>query len=199
MDSSIKNLQHFLKNSQTLSDEEIAERLSFLLFLEKFGTFAYDRANLIGQITASAWVFNPSYDKVLMIYHNLYKTWAWPGGHADKKTDLSAVAKREVMEETGVTVLHALDPSPIDVNILPVNAHYKKGSFVPPHLHYNVVYAFLADDCQELKIKKDENSGVCWLPVENLEKHCATDAAWPCYLRMLKKLKKSVDDRENLL
>jgi len=199
MDDLIENLQQFLKNDKTFSDEEAAERLSFLMFLEKFGAFAYDRANLVGHLTASAWVFNPSYDKVLMVYHNLYKTWAWPGGHADTKTDLSAVAEREVMEETGITALQPLYPYPIDVNVLAVNAHYKKNSFVPAHLHYNVVYAFLADDRCELKVKKDENSGVCWLPVESLEKHCATDAAWPCYLRILKKLKKSVDDGENLL
>ena len=37
-----------------------------------------------------------------MIYHNIYNSWAWPGGHADGESDLLGVAMREVMEETGI-------------------------------------------------------------------------------------------------
>ena len=32
---------------------------------------------------ASSWLVNQAHDKVLMIYHNIYHSWAWTGGDAD--------------------------------------------------------------------------------------------------------------------
>lgn len=55
-------------------------------------------------MTASAWVVNKDRSKVLMIYHNIYNSWSWLGGHADGETDLLAVAIREVREEAGIAM-----------------------------------------------------------------------------------------------
>lgn len=57
------------------------------------------RENLTAHFTASAWTVNPDRTKVLMAYHNIYRSWAWLGGHADGDSDLLAVALREVQEE----------------------------------------------------------------------------------------------------
>ena len=62
---------------------------------------SFTRQNETAHFTASAWVVNPARNKVLMIYHNIYNSWSWTGGHADGETDLLAVALREVAEETG--------------------------------------------------------------------------------------------------
>ena len=64
---------------------------------------SFTRQNETAHFTASAWVVNPARDKVLMIYHNIYNSWSWTGGHADGETDLLAVALREVSEETGAS------------------------------------------------------------------------------------------------
>ena len=37
-----------------------------------------------------------------MIYHNIYDSWSWVGGHADQEENLIEVAMRELQEETGV-------------------------------------------------------------------------------------------------
>ena len=92
--------------------------------------------------------------KVLMIYHNIFKSWSWTGGHADGETDLLALALREVSEETG---LHTLS-----VEILTVDGHEKRGRYVPSHLHLNCTYLIEADDTEPLSVKPDENSGVRW-------------------------------------
>ena len=50
-------------------------------------------------MTASAWVVNKDRSKVLMVYHNIYNSWSWLGGHADGETDLLAVAIRECVKK----------------------------------------------------------------------------------------------------
>ena len=37
-----------------------------------------------------------------MAYHNLFKTFAWLGGHADGEKDMLKVAIKEMQEESGI-------------------------------------------------------------------------------------------------
>ena len=60
---------------------------------------AFSRENTVAHMTASAWVVNRERTRVLMVYHNIYNSWSWLGGHADGETDLLSVAIREVKEE----------------------------------------------------------------------------------------------------
>ena len=43
----------------------------------------FTREDRLAHMTASAWVVNGRRDKVLMAYHNIYRSWSWLGGHAD--------------------------------------------------------------------------------------------------------------------
>ena len=43
---------------------------------------AFSRENKIAHITATGWVVNKDRSKVLMVYHNIYDSWSWVGGHA---------------------------------------------------------------------------------------------------------------------
>ena len=65
---------------------------------------AFLRASALAHMTASAWVVDASGTRVLMLYHNIYHSWSWAGGHAVVDEDLLAVAIREVQEETGIDV-----------------------------------------------------------------------------------------------
>ena len=102
-----------------------------------------------------------------MVYHNIYNSWSWTGGHADGKPDLLATAIREAQEETGVTALHPVSNEPLSLEILTVQAHRKRGKYVAPHLHLNLTYLVEADDRQQLRIKPDENSAVRWFSPED--------------------------------
>lgn len=131
----------------------------------------FTREDTVAHMTASAWVLNPSHDKVLMIYHNIYNSWSWLGGHADGETDLLSVAMREVSEESGISSVKAISPEIFSLEVLTVDGHIKRGKYVSSHLHLNVSYLLEADDSEMLKVKPDENSGVAWFaPDEAVEK-----------------------------
>ena len=113
-------------------------------------------------MTASAWVVNPQRSKVLMVYHRLYDSWSWAGGHADGEEDLLAVALREVREETGVQRLRPVTEEIYSLEVLTVDGHEKHGRYVPSHLHLNVTYLLEAEEDQPLRVCEAENSGVAW-------------------------------------
>ena len=128
----------------------------------------FSRMNDTGHFTASGWVVSPDRKKVLMVYHNIYNSWSWMGGHADGDRDLRSVAERDIREESGIRELRLLTPEIFSLEVLTVDGHEKKGQYVPSHLHYNVTYLFEADTQQQTALKPDENSGVCWIDVEKL-------------------------------
>lgn len=129
---------------------------------------ALQRENLLVHFTASGWIMNPEQTKILMVYHNIYDSWSWTGGHADGEADLLYVAKKECLEETGIQSLRVLSDDIFSLEILTVDGHEKRGRYVNSHLHMNVTYLFEADETQDLKIKPDENSGVAWIPVDEI-------------------------------
>lgn len=132
----------------------------------------YTRENPVTHMTASSWLLNKTHDKVLMIYHNIYHSWSWTGGHADGERDLLAVAKREAAEETGVTDIKAVTEDIFSVEILTVDGHEKRGVYVPSHLHLNVTYLLETDEEEVLRVKPDENSGVKWFSLGGALEAC---------------------------
>ena len=148
-----------------VNEQEACDRALMLRFLEE-GERPFERANRTAHFTASAWVTNARRDRVLMIWHNIFRSWAWTGGHADGETDLCAVARREACEESGLTGLRALSGAPISLEILTVNGHEKRGEYVPSHLHLNVTFLVEADPAEAVRCKPDENSRVGWFTPE---------------------------------
>ena len=151
-------------NRQEEQDQKLI--LSCLRNMEQ----VFARENAVAHMTASAWVVNPSRDKVLLAYHRIYGSWAWLGGHADGERDLLKVALREASEESGVKELRAISEEIYSLEVLTVNGHFKRGSYVPSHLHLNVTYLLEADPELPLRIKEDENSEIGWIGVEEIER-----------------------------
>lgn len=180
----------FLKNYQAFNEEEEAERKEIVQFVQAFGDKSYDRDNLVGHFSSSAWIVNKDRSKVLMIYHNMYKTWAWVGGHADGDKDLLHVALKETQEETGLTNVKPVFETPIDLNMMVVHNHYKRGVFVPRHLHPNVVYLLEADENEPIRIKEDENSAVGWLAFDEIKDYVTNEYTIVYYQRIMEKIRK---------
>ena len=139
-----------------------------ILSLLSGGQDLYTRDNPVAHLTASSWVVSPDRKQVLLIYHNLYRSWAWMGGHADGDRDLCRVALRETREESGLQDLTLVSPDIFSLESLSVNGHENRGTFVSSHLHLNVTYLLEADPRQPIRVKPDENSGVAWFPAEEV-------------------------------
>ena len=150
-----------IKAYRPWNEQERQDQVLILDFLRK-NPDAFYRTNLLAHMTASAWVVNPQRSKVLMVYHRLYDSWSWTGGHADGEEDLLAVALREVREETGVQRLHPVTEEIYSLEVLTVDGHEKHGRYVPSHLHLNVTYLLEAEEDQPLRVCEAENSGVAW-------------------------------------
>ena len=149
-------------------EQEARDREMMLMAIDKMEN-TLTRENIFTHFTASSWIVNPGRTRVLMAYHNIYKAWAWTGGHADGEDDLLAVALREAREETGIERIAPVIPGIYSLETIPVFPHFKRGSFVCGHLHMNATFLLCADDGQAIHAKPDENSGVKWMPLEEVE------------------------------
>lgn len=122
------------------------------------------------QITSSAFVLNKGRTKILMIYHKIYNSWAWVGGHSDGDSDLLYVAMKEAKEETGIKNVEPISKDIYSLELINVNGHEKREKYVGSHVHLNVTYLLEADENEEIHIKEDENSGVKWFQIDEILK-----------------------------
>ena len=172
------------------NEQEEKDKNTILKYMDAFED-TLTRNNEFGHFTASAWVVNKERTKVLLIYHNIYKSWAWTGGHADGESDLLQTAIREVKEETGVENVKVLDDDIFSLEIVCVNGHVKRGKYVSSHVHLNLTYLLEVDENEKLRIKEDENSGVKLVPIDEIE--VASTERWVkenVYRKLNEKLRK---------
>lgn len=160
------NLIQEIKNYKPLNQQEERDKALMIQYMMDNADYL-KRENQIAHFTASVWTVNKERTKTLMVYHNIYNSWSWIGGHADGIEDLRSVAMRELQEETGVENAALVSTEIFSLEILTVNGHIKKGIYVPSHLHMNVTYLAEADENETLIVNKEENQAVKWWSFED--------------------------------
>lgn len=171
--------------------QEENDKKLMLELINKYGDEILYRESELFHITSSSFTMNKTLDKVLMVHHNIYNSWSWIGGHADGEENLLSVSLREIQEESGVSKMKAERDKAISLDILTTNGHIKRGKYVSSHLHLNISYYIIADEDEELHIKPDENSGVKWIPVDELEVYVTEPDMLVIYKKILHKIKEN--------
>lgn len=154
-----------IKKYKPINEQEERDKAAMLAFMINNSDYL-ERANQVAHFTTSIWTVNKERTKVLMVYHNIYDSWSWIGGHADGEEDLSQVALRELEEETGVKNATLVSEDIFSLEIITVDGHMKKGVYVPSHLHLNVTYLAEADEKENLVVNEAENQAVKWWTFE---------------------------------
>ena len=173
------------------NEQEAGDREAILAALRTYGPFLLERNCTLCHLTASGFIVSARGEqrRTLMVYHKIYRAWSWTGGHADGEADLLSVALREAEEETGLAGIRPLSPRIASLDILPVGAHRKNGSYVGPHLHLNAAYLLTGPEAAPLAGNADENDGARWLPAGAMEKWCSEAHMLPVYRKCLARLK----------
>lgn len=186
----VDNLKESLEKFIPYNEQEEVERKIMLKYINDFDD-VLTRQNEYGHFTSSAFVLNKERTKILMIYHKIYNSWAWTGGHSDGDNDLLYVAMKEAKEETGIKSVTPISKDIYSLEIINVNGHEKRGKYVGSHFHLNVTYLLETDENEEIHIKEDENSGVKWVPInEILEVTSETWVRDRIYAKIIDKMKK---------
>lgn len=186
----VDNLKENIENFIPYNEQEEVEKKIMLDYIRDFND-TLTRQNEYGHFTSSAFVLNKERTKMLMIYHKIYNSWAWVGGHSDGDSDLLYVAMKEAKEETGIKNVTPISNDIYSLEIINVNGHEKRGKYVGSHVHLNVTYLLEADENEEIHIKEDENSGVKWVPIDEVLN--VTSEIWVrdrVYTKIIEKMKK---------
>ena len=182
----IKDIKDYIPlNKQEEKDKEIILKL-----YEKYGDKLLTRECEEAHFSSSSIVIDDEQKSVLFAFHNIYKSWAWLGGHVDGDSDFLNVAIKEAKEESGINEVLPISKEIISIEILPVKEHIKNGKLIKEHVHLNVSYVLTTSKNEILKIKEDENSGVSWLKISELDEYVSEKAMLPIYKKIINRIKK---------
>lgn len=182
------NYKKEIEGFSPLGEQEISDHKIAVDLLGKIDMRG--RGNSLIHLTASTFVLNPERTKTLMIYHNIYNSWSWAGGHGDGMEDQLEVGIKELQEETGVERFKIIQERPIALDIIPVKSHIRKGKFVSAHLHLNLTYLLEVSEKESLRIKEDENQDIGWIPLDQIEDFVTEEHMLPIYKKIIDKSRK---------
>ena len=178
-----------IKSYTPYNEQETADKELILNCINKFQNIL-TRENTLAHITSSGYIVNKTRDKTLMIFHKIYNSWSWTGGHADGDSDLLKVAIKEAQEETGLKNINPISKDILSLDVLTVDGHIKKGNYVSSHLHLSVAYLLEADENEELIVNEDETKGVKWIPIKDVDKYSTEPFMIEVYKKFNEKIEK---------
>ena len=148
--------------------------LKIKTFLDEFNIDEVtDWNNFYGHIVASGFLYAKDDKKFLVMYHDEFKMFVYPGGHIDKndKSPLDT-AKREIEEESGISNAQYLNVSknelvPFDIDIQVIK--YNEKLHLKEHYHFDYRYFFVIKNIQDVKLDTSELSFYKWISVSEME------------------------------
>ncbi|MEG1581865.1 MAG: NUDIX hydrolase [Clostridia bacterium] len=152
-----------LKNYTSYDNNEKSCVENAIKFLEN-NENCFDRSNLKGHITAGALVCDND-GNILLNHHKKSGMWFQFGGHSDGEDDSLNVAKREVMEESGITNF-STDGKIFDVAVMEIPFSAKKNE--PEHKHYDINFLFIVKD-KNYEVS-NESMEIKWVTIDEAKR-----------------------------
>ncbi|MEZ5594478.1 MAG: NUDIX hydrolase [Gammaproteobacteria bacterium] len=134
----------------------------FRRFLDAYAD-CFERSQLSGHVTGSAWLVNRAGTHVLLTHHRKLDLWVQLGDHADGDTDILRVALTEAREESGIQTLQVVSPQIFDLDIHPIPARGAE----PEHFHYDVRFALQTVDSEDYTLSA-ESKALEWVEISRL-------------------------------
>lgn len=132
-------------------------------FLAENENFAY-RTNLSGHFTASTFIIDENFAKILLLHHKKLDKWIQPGGHIDEAdVDFLSAALREAQEETGIKDFKILSEKIFDIDIHEIPEKHHE----PAHFHYDIRY-FVQAKSTDLNLNTEESNNANWVKLDEL-------------------------------
>ena len=160
--TAMQNLKQLLKSYIQKNPYEVNAIKMLNFFDNHDGCFEKD--NLPGHFTGSAWVISPDKNKILMTHHKKLNMWLQLGGHADGEKDLKSVALKEAKEESGFNNFSILSEEIFDLDIHKIESINEE----PEHLHYDVRFLLEADPNEQNIIISEESHDVKWIHLDDV-------------------------------
>ena len=185
-------MKELIENFKPINKQETRDKEVILEYLSYFDNLL-TRENNFAHFTSSAFIVNQDYTKVLMAYHNIYKSYAWLGGHMDGDTNPLKVAIKEAKDESSISKLELITTDIISLDAIEVTGHIKKNNWVTPHIHLNVTYLFKANDEDFIHENLDENSSVKWLPIDEIDNFVTEENMLVIYHKIIDKMNRIIN------
>jgi len=160
----LEQLNHYLHGYP----EEAHTVTRFVEFVQQ-NPRCFERDCWVGHVTGSAWLVDPSGERLLLTHHKKLDMWLQLGGHSDGDPDTPAVALREAAEESGLQV-SILQPHIFDIDIHEIPARKDD----PAHFHFDVRYVVAAghDDF----VVSEESMALAWVEIDQLETYTTEES-----------------------
>jgi 8-oxo-dGTP pyrophosphatase MutT (NUDIX family) len=129
----------------------------------------------VRHFTASALVFDPDLEHVLLVNHNKVGRWLYPGGHVEPNQTPAEAAVRETEEETGIRATIIEGPAFAHPAVAAHAAPYAilemlvTDAKIGEHQHIDFVY-ILGAVSGELVPQVDEVSDAQWIPLTGIHR-----------------------------